>query len=120
MFCQRRLKKIIISPGMHGERKGLYGGQEVTLGMHLQLFKAGRLAGKQHSIIELCVKRSRDSGSVVAVLSPSSFLLCLLYVKADYVIHIHAPISSLILSAFYIDPFSVSKHFDVFLWVELR
>ncbi len=53
---------------MHGERKGLYGGQEVTLGMHLQLFKAGRLAGKQYSIIELCVKRSRDSGSVVAVL----------------------------------------------------
>ncbi len=31
---------------MHGEQKGLYGGQEVTLGVQLQLFKAGCLAVK--------------------------------------------------------------------------
>ncbi len=36
---------------MHGEQKGLYGGQDVTLGVHLQLFKAGCLAIKQSSII---------------------------------------------------------------------
>ncbi len=37
--------------GMHGEQKGPYGGQEVTLGVHLQLFKAGHLTGKRSSII---------------------------------------------------------------------
>ncbi len=51
---------------MHGERKELYGGQEVSLGVHLQLFKAGRLTVKQSSIISLCVKQSRDSRGVVA------------------------------------------------------
>ncbi len=62
---------------MHGQRKGLYGGQEVTLGMHLQLFKAGRLAGKQ------CVKRSRDSGSVVAVLSPNKKFLSSVFIVCE-------------------------------------
>ncbi len=37
---------------MHGERKGLYGGQEVTLGVHRQLFKAGRLPVKQSPLVD--------------------------------------------------------------------
>ncbi len=67
---------------MHGEQKGLYGGQEVTLSVHLQLFKVERLLVKQFSIvdniIELCVKWSWDPGSVV--LSPNMKFLSSVFI----------------------------------------
>ncbi len=84
-LCLNQKRKGHVSFGMDGE-KGLSGGQEVNLGVHLQHFMLRRLLVKQSSlvdtIIELCVKQSGDPGSVVAVLSPNKKFLYSVFIYA--------------------------------------
>ncbi len=64
---------------MHGERRGFTGVRKSEAGVHLQLFKAGRLAVKQSSIINYALNGHKIPG--VSPISPnkSSFLLCYLW-----------------------------------------